>query len=81
MKEEDPWDKTHLPGKREHLFSLSWGTCTENATNNHSKTGILTEPLKAFLKVSQHLLCCVVGLDSINRNLHFLKSCLIKGLD
>jgi hypothetical protein len=49
MKEEDPWDKTHLPGKRDHLFSLSWGACTENATNNHSKTGILTQPLKAFL--------------------------------
>jgi hypothetical protein len=51
MKEEDPWDKTQLPGKGEHLFSLSWGACPEHSTNDHSKTGILTEPLKAFLQI------------------------------
>jgi hypothetical protein len=30
MKEEDPWDKTHLPGKREDLFSLSGGMRREH---------------------------------------------------
>src|SRR4029453_7461432 len=49
VNKQNAWDKAHLLGKREHLFSLSWGACTENATNNDPKTGILTQPLKAFL--------------------------------
>src|SRR5439155_27302169 len=49
VNKQNAWDKDHLLGKREHLFSVLWGACTENATNNNSKTGILTEPWKAFL--------------------------------
>src|SRR5262245_54531777 len=56
-------------------------TCAENSTNNHSKTRMLTKPLKALLQVSQNFLCCVISLDSINRNLHFLKSRFIQRLD
>src|SRR5204863_1321173 len=48
VNKQNASDKAHLLRKREHLFSLSLGACTENATNNDSKTGILTEPLKAF---------------------------------
>jgi len=48
MKEEDPWDKIQLPGKGQDLLSLSRIACAEYTTNDHSKTGILTEPLKAF---------------------------------
>src|ERR1043166_9806729 len=56
-------------------------TCAENATNNHSKTRMLTKPLKTLLQVGQDFLCCVISLDSINRNLHFLESRFIKRLD
>jgi hypothetical protein len=49
VNKQNARDKAHFPGKSEHLFSLSRGASTENATNNHSKTGKLTEPLKAFL--------------------------------
>ena len=81
MKEQNAWDKAHLPGKREDLLSFSRRACAENTTNDHSKTCVLAEPLKAFLQIGQNFLRCVISLDSINRNLHFLKSCLIEGLD
>jgi hypothetical protein len=81
MKEEDPWDKTQLPGKGEDLLSLSRRACAENTTNDNSKTCILTEPLKAFLQIGQNFLRCVISLDSINRNLHFLKARFIESFD
>ena len=67
--------------QREDLFSLSWGTCTENATNNYSKTCGPAEPLKAFLQIGQNFLRRLISLDSINRNLHFLKSRFIESFD
>src|SRR5262245_65848965 len=56
-------------------------TCAENAANDYSKTRMLTKPLKTLLQVSQNFLCCVISLDTINRNLHFLQSRFIKRLD
>lgn len=81
MKEEDAWDKAQLPGKSEHLLSLSRMACAENTANDHSKTRILAEPLKAFLQIGQNFLRCVISLDSINRNLHFLKPRFIESFD
>ena len=81
MKKQNASNEAHLPGKREDLFGLMGRTRAENATNDHSKTRMLTKPLKALLQVSQNLLCCVISLDSINRNLHFLESRHVKSLD
>src|SRR5262249_26220499 len=81
VQQQNARDETHLLRKRDDLFGLMGRTCAENTTNNHSKTRMLTKPLKALLQVSQNFLCCVISLDTINRNLHFLQSRFIKRLD
>src|SRR5258708_32244554 len=81
MDEQNTRDEAHLLGKGNNFLGLLWRARPQNTAHHDSKARILVKPLQPLLKVAQNFLGCVIALDSVNRDLHLLKSRFVQGLD
>ena len=81
MDKENTRGESHFACERHDFLHLLRRTRANDAADGNSKTGVITQPPQALLKIRENLLRRFIGLNSINGNLHFLESGLIQFLD
>ena len=73
MHEKHAGAKTKLTDKGEDFVSLGWRTCADDRADEHFKTGMVPQPLQAFLQVVKNFLRRFICLNPIDGKLHSLQ--------